>query len=354
MSPDKQKGARDAGKREAAQTEQPIIGEYLSFAATEAYKLLRTNLMFALPDQGKCRVVGVTSALRNEGKSTLAINLAYTVAQAGYRVLLIDGDMRLPTLAKRLNIPKRPGLSNLLAGLCTVQDAVQTSDLLDNLKAIAAGDIPPNPSELLASARMETLLRELGADYDFILLDLPPVTAVTDGLVISKLVDGMIVVVCRGYCEKKLLEAALRNMKYLNIKILGFVMTRGSVDKSGYGKRYGKYKKGYGGYYSYGAPPAGGPPSRSRPAARNCHDRPAQSHPASNGRRQPQHGGESSNADRAGGAGCHRCGGHAPLLRIGERAGPLSGPPRPVVAAAAATSDGVAAPSTSGGGGPVL
>ena len=127
MSLDKQKGARDAGKREAAQTEQPIIGEYLSFAATEAYKLLRTNLMFALPDQGKCRVVGVTSALRNEGKSTLAINLAYTVAQAGYRVLLIDGDMRLPTLAKRLNIPKRPGLSNLLAGLCTVQDAVQTS-----------------------------------------------------------------------------------------------------------------------------------------------------------------------------------------------------------------------------------
>ena len=79
-----------------------------------------------------------------------------------------------------------------------MQDAVQTSDLLDNLKAIAAGDIPPNPSELLSSARMETLLRELGADYDFILLDLPPVTAVTDGLVISKLVDGMIVVVCRG------------------------------------------------------------------------------------------------------------------------------------------------------------
>mgnify|MGYP001530953582 CR=1 FL=1 len=238
MSLDKQKGARDAGKREAAQTEQPIIGEYLSFAATEAYKLLRTNLMFALPDQGKCRVVGVTSALRNEGKSTLAINLAYTVAQAGYRVLLIDGDMRLPTLAKRLNIPKRPGLSNLLAGLCTVQDAVQTSDLLDNLKAIAAGDIPPNPSELLASARMETL------------------------------VDGMIVVVCRGYCEKKLLEAALRNIKYLNIKILGFVMTRGSVDKSGYGKRYGKYKKGYGGYYSYGAPPAGDrKPSEPRKSA---------------------------------------------------------------------------------------
>ena len=215
MSLDKQKGARDAGKREAAQTEQPIIGEYLSFAV---YNLSRAALATAA---------------------------------------FCDGDMRLPTLAKRLNIPKRPGLSNLLAGLCTVQDAVQTSDLLDNLKAIAAGDIPPNPSELLASARMETLLRELGADYDFILLDLPPVTAVTDGLVISKLVDGMIVVVCRGYCEKKLLEAALRNMKYLNIKILGFVMTRGSVDKSGYGKRYGKYKKGYGGYYSYGAPPAG-------------------------------------------------------------------------------------------------
>ena len=84
-----------------------MLGDHLNFAASEAYKLLRTNLMYALTGEEKdeCRVVGVTSALRNEGKSTLAINLAYTVAQAGYRVLLIDGDMRLPTLAKRLNIP---------------------------------------------------------------------------------------------------------------------------------------------------------------------------------------------------------------------------------------------------------
>lgn len=259
---EKHKGARDAGKREA-QTEQPIIGESLSFAATEAYKLLRTNLMFALPDEGKCRVVGITSALRAEGKSTLTINLAYTIAQAGHRVLLIDGDMRLPTVAKRLNLPKKPGLSNLLAGLCTEEEAVQTSDLLDNLKAITAGDIPPNPSELLSSSRMETVLQHFSSQFDFILLDLPPVNAVADGLVISKLVDGMIFVVCRGYCEKKPLETALRNMKYLNIKILGFVMTRGSVDKAGYRKKYGKYR--YGGDYGYGYGEAPAAEGRQKP-----------------------------------------------------------------------------------------
>lgn len=259
MSAEKHKSARDTGKREA-QTEQPVIGDSLSFAATEAYKLLRTNLMFALPDQGKCRVVGVTSALRAEGKSTLTINLAYTIAQAGHRVLLIDGDMRLPTVAKRLNLPQKPGLSNLLAGLCSEEEAVQTSDLMDNLKVITAGDIPPNPSELLSSDRMETVLHHFSSQFDFILLDLPPVNAVADGLVISKLADGMIFVVCRGYCEKKPLEAALRNMKYLNIKILGFVMTRGGVDKTSYQKKYGKYRRGYGyGYgYGYGEAPASG------------------------------------------------------------------------------------------------
>ena len=162
--------------------------------------------------------------------------------------------MRLPTVAKRLNLPQKPGLSNLLAGLCTEEEAVQTRDLLDNLKAITAGDIPPNPSELLGSSRMETVLQHFSSQFDFILLDLPPVNAVADGLVISKLVDGMILVVCRGYCEKKPLETALRNMKYLNIKILGFVMTRGSVDKTSYRKKYGKYR--YGGDYGYGEAPA--------------------------------------------------------------------------------------------------
>ena len=166
-------------------------------------------------------------------------------------------------MAKRLNLPQKPGLSNLLAGLCTEEEAVQTSDLLDNLKAITAGDIPPNPSELLSSSRMETVLQHFSSQFDFILLDLPPVNAVADGLVISKLVDGMILVVCRGYCEKKPLETALRNMKYLNIKILGFVMTRGSVDKTSYRKKYGKYR--YGGDYGYGYGEAPAAEGRQKP-----------------------------------------------------------------------------------------
>ena len=98
--------------------QRAMLGDRLSFAASEAYKLLRTNLTFALPDEQRCRVVGITSASRGEGKSTTSINLAYTIAETGKRVLLVEADMRRPNLARRLAIDPAPGLSNLLAGLC--------------------------------------------------------------------------------------------------------------------------------------------------------------------------------------------------------------------------------------------
>ena len=135
--------------------QRTMLGDRLSFAASEAYKLLRTNLTFALPDENKCRVVGVTSAMRGEGKSTTSINLAYTLAEAGKRVLLIEADMRRPNLARRLAIDPAPGLSNLLAGLCQERDVIQDVGLLDSLKVITSGDIPPNPSELLGSDRID-------------------------------------------------------------------------------------------------------------------------------------------------------------------------------------------------------
>lgn len=229
-----------------------VIGRKLSFAASEAYKLLRTNLMFALPDEGKCRVIGVTSALRDEGKSTLSINLCYTIAQTGKRVLLIDGDMRLPVIAARTGLPGKPGLSNLLAGLCSEKDVVQASELADSMFVITAGDVPPNPSELLASARMEAALTFYAQQFDFIVLDMPPVSAVADSLVVTKLIDGMLVAVRRDYCERKVLDDTLRSLRYLDARILGFVMTYGAVEKSGYHKKYGKRRGKYGYGYSYG------------------------------------------------------------------------------------------------------
>ena len=112
-----------AEKKEKAsrRRKQGLLCDELSFAAAESYKLLRTNLLFALPDQ-ECRIIGVTSSIRGEGKSTTAVNLAYTLAQTGKKVLLIDGDMRLPTIAQKLDLAATPGLSNLLAGLNTERE----------------------------------------------------------------------------------------------------------------------------------------------------------------------------------------------------------------------------------------
>ena len=230
--------------------QRSMLGDQLNFAAAEAYKLLRANLTFSLPDEQKCRVVGVTSAVRGEGKSTTSINLAYTLAETGKRVLLVEADMRRPQLAHRLAIDAAPGLSNLLAGLCREKDVVQDVGLLENMKVITSGDVPPNPSELLGSERMSTVVETLAQSFDFIIFDLPPVNAVSDGLVVSRFIQGMIVVVRQDYSDRQGLSAALRQLEYMHIKVLGFVMTHSSISGGRYG-RYGLYGR-YGRYGQYG------------------------------------------------------------------------------------------------------
>lgn len=216
--------------------QRSMLGDQLNFAAAEAYKLLRANLTFSLPDEQKCRVVGVTSAVRGEGKSTTSINLAYTLAETGKRVLLVEADMRRPQLAHRLAIDAAPGLSNLLAGLCREKDVVQDVGLLENMKVITSGDVPPNPSELLGSERMSTVVETLAQSFDFIIFDLPPVNAVSDGLVVSRFIQGMIVVVRQDYSDRQGLSAALRQLEYMHIKVLGFVMTHSSISGGRYGR----------------------------------------------------------------------------------------------------------------------
>lgn len=239
----------DARKTPTLQEQKEMLGENLSFAASEAYKLLRTNLIFSLPDENKCRIVGMTSSIRGEGKSTTTLNLAYSLAQAGKRVLVIDADMRLPTVAKRLDLKQNMGLSNLLAGLNSGADVLQKSKLHENLWVISSGDIPPNPSELLGSEQMQIALKVLGKEFDFILLDLPPVLAVSDPLVVSKLVNGLILVVRQDYNNRRSLNETVRQLKFADAKILGFVLTGADSGAKGR-KRYGK-KYGYN-YYYYG------------------------------------------------------------------------------------------------------
>lgn len=240
-------GKRTKKNKRQLTEEQSIIGEKLSFGAAEAYKVLRTNIQFALPDEQKCRIIGVTSSCSGEGKSTTAVNLSYTLAQAGERVLLIEADMRLPTLSRRLNLQPTPGLSNILAGLLSAFDAIQKSEIHDNLECIIAGDLPPNPSELLGTKWMKTLMDVLSSNYDFIILDLPPVTEVVDAVVASKLTNGMVVVVRQNYANRRALAAAMQQLRYAEAKVLGFVMTCSELQKKG------NYKKGYGYGYGYGA-----------------------------------------------------------------------------------------------------
>ena len=240
-----------AGKKKTSRKvlQRSQICEGLSFAASEAYKLLRTNLLFSMP-QKSCYIIGVTSSVRGEGKSTTSVNLSYTIAQSGKRVLLIDGDMRLPSVAAKLELKGAPGLSNLIAGLRSEASCMRQSNQMDNWYILPAGDIPPNPSELLGSERMQSLLEHYEDIFDVIILGLPPVNIVADALVISQRIDGLICVVRQNYTDRRALQDCMYQIEKLGSHFLGFVMTDAIVGESGY-KKYGKYGKKYG--YGYGS-----------------------------------------------------------------------------------------------------
>ncbi len=222
-----------------------VLGDGLSFGAAEAYRLLRTNLNFSLPDTVGCKIIGLTSTLRGEGKSTTSVNLAFTMAQTGQRVLLMECDLRLPTAPKRLSLEASPGLSNLLTGQCTMEEAIQSCSLNKDLFVLTAGDVPPNPAELLNSEQMTSTVHTLSEQFDIIIVDLPPVSAVSDALIMSRLLAGMIVVVREGVCSRGELADTIRTLRFTDCKLLGFVMTNaGQRDK-----KYGYYKYGY---YKYG------------------------------------------------------------------------------------------------------
>lgn len=226
---------------------QPVlIGSSVSFAATEAYKLLRTKLQFSFTDENDCRVIGVSSALSGEGKSLSSINLAYTLSQLDKRVILIDCDMRRPSLAEKLNIQKKPGLSSYLTGQSVLEGLIQYCGIRKEEEAfhvIAAGQNPPNPIELLSSARMSKVLSALRSLYDYVILDLPPVGEVSDAMAVAKETDGILLVVRQDYCDRISLSDAVRQFEFIDSKILGVVHNCASENSGRYGKGY--YKKYY-------------------------------------------------------------------------------------------------------------
>lgn len=228
----------------AANIEQrKILCENLSFAASEAYKLLRANLSFAISKVDKCPVVAITSSIRGEAKTTTSINLSYTVAQTGKKVLIIDGDMRLPNVARTLVLDKAPGLSDVLAGKATVAESIKPTGIIDKWDILPAGNIPPNPSELLDSPAASKLIEGLRDKYDFIVIDMPPVGIVSDALVVAPIVDGLIVVARQDYTPKKLFRSCVNSLEPVKQKILGVVVTDTNKNIKGY--KYGKNKYRY-------------------------------------------------------------------------------------------------------------
>ena len=227
-----------------------LVGGGISFAAAEAYKLLRTKLQFSFADEKTCHVIGISSALTGEGKSLTSINMAYSMAQLGKRVLLVDCDLRRPSLSEKLPISRTPGLSDYLSGQSGPETLIQRCSLKDDayaFHAIAPGHVPPNPLELLSSARMEKMLTRLRDNYDYIILDLPPVGEVSDALAAAKLTDGMLLVVRQNYCDRIALNGAVRQFAFVDAKLLGVVFNCTNEEERGLNSKY--YKRYYRRYY---------------------------------------------------------------------------------------------------------
>ena len=226
---------------------QKTLHRNLEFIASEQYRLLRANIRFTVPEGVKCPIIGVTSSIRGEGKSTTAVNLSYVLAHKGYKVLLVDGDLRIPSIAKKMGVKSTPGLTDLLIG-SSADIASWKSDIHKNWYILPSGDIPPNPSELLGSKRMENVLGVLREHFDYIVVDLPPVNIVSDAMAISGFVTGMIVVIREGYTSKKELDRCMRQIKLSNVTVLGCVMNESEEGSASYSK-YGKYKRTKQSYY---------------------------------------------------------------------------------------------------------
>lgn len=223
-----------------------ILAPDSDFFIREAYKTLRTNTMFSLAEKDGCKVMMVTSSQQGEGKSINALNLAISFAEGESRVLLIDCDLRRPKLARLVQKSAKSGLSNVLLKPSLLPESLIHTEW-KNLDVLLSGDVPPNPSELLGSAKMSSLLQELQKQYDYILLDTPPVGVVTDGVLLAAKCDGVLFVVRANKTERGMVSKAVSQLEYVHAKILGFVLDDvGTVGRGGYGyKKYKQYGYGY-------------------------------------------------------------------------------------------------------------
>ncbi len=236
------------GSRDADSSDRDLfVFRNPSAPATECCRAIRTNILFSSPDR-PMRTLTVSSPQPREGKTTTAIYLATVMAQSGHRVVLIDSDMRRPRLHKALGTARDLGLTSVIFDECTIEDAVKTTDV-PNLYLLPCGPQPPNPAEILLTKKFEDLLAELENRYDYVLLDSPPLMAVTDGVILARRSDGVLLVTQAGKTRIDEAKQSARLLRDVDATILGVILN--DIDLAD--RRY-YYYRGYA--YNYGQDPA--------------------------------------------------------------------------------------------------
>lgn len=219
-----------------------VMDSSLKFKITEAYKTIRTNLAFSLIKKG-CRKIIISSSCPSEGKSTMSVNIAVSIAQTEAKVLLIDADLRRPKVHRFLALHNSPGVTNYLSEMNSLDEVIRQTQY-PNLQVITAGSLVPNPSEMLSSEPFKELLEEMEKKYDYIVIDSTPLNVVADALPIIKLCDGVVVVVREKVSTYTELDAAIKQLELIDAKILGFIYNGVTESKH----RYYSYKNKYATY----------------------------------------------------------------------------------------------------------
>ncbi len=211
---------------------------------SEAFRMLRTNLQFVGVDKPLKKIV-ITSSNPEEGKSVVAANLAISIASTGSKVLLIDADLRRPKVHKLFFLENYKGLSSLLAGDLKIDDVANETPV-ENLHIITSGPIPPNPAEILGSAKMNQFIEKASSVYDIIIFDSPPVNTVADASILSSIADGVILVIEAGVTAREAAILAKEQLEKINARILGVVLNKAKQSSEGYYYYYYYYGEGSG------------------------------------------------------------------------------------------------------------
>ncbi|MFJ8360410.1 polysaccharide biosynthesis tyrosine autokinase [Streptomyces sp. NPDC093984] len=230
---------------------RPLVSTDGHSKRAEAFRKLRTNLQFSQVDDPP-RIIVVTSSVPGEGKTNTSVNLALSLAEAGVSTCLVDGDLRRPSVASTFGLVQDAGLTTVLIGQARIEDVMQ--QVAGGLSVLASGAVPPNPTELLASARMEEVLRELADIYEVVIVDTAPLLPVADTVGLASLAQGALLVVRAAKTSRDQVRTAAESLERVGVRVLGTVFSMAPVSKGGRYGGYGAY--GYGGYGELPAPRA--------------------------------------------------------------------------------------------------